>query len=183
MYVCGLQCMLQLIQWRGKKIYFFRKSWYLNYFSLFSLILEAGERGKLLRILKLLHDKNETKWIYSRDENHIIQKEEEEKKCWVGLFTAMFCKINRESLFSREFLFVCDHRWLLNLIRVVCEHILPNLIFLSGSCGSLSCIRWPRIWSRWLIFGLLSLRNYWIDSIRRVAAGSRWGSEAIISLC
>ena len=64
-------------------------------------------------------------------------------------FTAMFCKIKRKSLFSREILFVCDHRWLSNLFLFY-EHIFPNLIFLSGSCFSLSCIRWPRIWSRWL---------------------------------
>jgi len=74
------------------------------------VILEAGERGKLLRILKLLHDKNETKSIYSQMKIISSRKKKKKKKCWVGLFTAMFCKIKRESLFSREFLFVCDHR-------------------------------------------------------------------------
>jgi len=72
------------------------------------VILEAGERGKLLRILKLLHDKNETKWIYSQMK--IISSRKKKKKNVGWDFTAMFCKIKRESLFSREFLFVCDHR-------------------------------------------------------------------------
>jgi len=46
------------------------------------LILEAGERGKLLRILKLLHDKNETKSVYSQMK--IISSRKKKKKKIVG---------------------------------------------------------------------------------------------------
>jgi len=73
------------------------------------VILEAGERGKLLRILKLLHDKNETKSVYSQMKI-ISSRKKKKTKSWVGLFTAVFCKIKRESLFSRELTFFFDHR-------------------------------------------------------------------------
>ena len=46
------------------------------------MILEAGERGKLLRILKLSHDKNETKSVYSQMK--IISSRKKKKKKNVG---------------------------------------------------------------------------------------------------
>ena len=59
------------------------------------MILEAGERGKLLRILTFHMTKtkqnSQIKSAYSRDENHIIQKEEEEEEKNVGWDVSQPC--------------------------------------------------------------------------------------------
>jgi hypothetical protein len=39
----------------------------------------------------------------------IISSRKKKKKNVGWDFTAMFCKIKRESLFSKEIIFVCDH--------------------------------------------------------------------------